>query len=93
MTTNHTAEKPHINLTIQGIKGGNTKIQKAGYVLIELRHHQDIITVDDFEGTGNSYKQRELQNIQIIQNGETLFEGSKYELFEILTQHKKTAVK
>lgn len=74
----------NITLTTQGIKGGSTKIQHVGYCLLELRHDQDRITVDDFEGSGANYKQREQQKIQIIQNGAILFEGTKYELFEIL---------
>ena len=74
----------NITITTQGVKGGNTKTNKAGYALIELRHDQDRITIDDFEGQGDSYRQRELQHIEIIQNGKVLFSGSKYELFDIL---------
>jgi hypothetical protein len=73
-----------ISVTTQGIKGGKTKTQKVGYVLTELRHDQDRIIVDDFEGQGNSYKKRELLEITIIQNGKILFKGNKYELFELL---------
>jgi len=82
MNTTHTPE--NISLTTQGIRGGETKSQKAGFVLIELRQDQDRITVDDFEGRGETYKQREMLKIEIIQNGDVLFSGSKYELFEIL---------
>lgn len=74
----------NIGITTQGIKGRQTKTQKVGYALIELRHNHDRITIDDFEGQGSNYKQREEQKIEIIKNGETLFSGSKYELFEIL---------
>ena len=74
----------NITITTQGIKGSNTKTNKAGYALIELRHDQDRITIDDFEGQGRSYRQRELQRIEIIQDGKLLFSGSKYELFDIL---------
>ena len=74
----------NITITTQGVKGGNTKTNKVGYALIELRHDQDRITIDDFEGQGDSYRQRELQRIEIIQNGKVLFSGSKYELFDIL---------
>ena len=73
-----------IGLTTQGVKGGNTKSQKVGYVLISLRHEQDRIIVDDFEGSGDSYKQRESQLIEIIENGKVLFSGSKQELFNQL---------
>lgn len=74
----------NITITTQGVKGGNTKTQYVGYVLCELRHNQDRITIDDFEGQGSNYKQREKQLIEIIENGKVLFSGSKYELFEIL---------
>jgi len=73
-----------LTILTQGVKGGNTKTQKAGYILAELRHEQDRITIDDFQGTGDAYKQRELSLIEIIQNGTVLFSGNKYELFEIL---------
>jgi len=79
----------NLSITTQGIKGGTTKTQKVGYTLIELRHDQDRIVVDDFTGMGNSYRQRELSEIRIIQNGNILFSGDKYELFEILKQNKK----
>jgi hypothetical protein len=74
----------NIHLETQGIKGGKTKTENVGYIMACLRHDQDRITIDDFEGFGKSYKQRELQRIEIIQNGEVLFSGDKYELFEIL---------
>jgi hypothetical protein len=79
----------NIEIYTQGIKGGNVKNQKVGYVLIELRHDQDKISIDDFEGSGDTYKQREQQKIEVIQNGEVLFSGSKYELFDILKALKK----
>ena len=75
----------NLKVTTQGVKGGNTKTEKVGYAMLELRHEQDRIIVDDFQGSGDSYKQRELQQIQIIQNGKVLFNGDKYELFKILT--------
>jgi hypothetical protein len=78
----------NITLTTQGVQGGNTKTSNVGYCLIELRHGQDRITVDDFQGTGRDYKQREFQKIEIIENGNVLFSGSKYELFEVLKKAK-----
>lgn len=78
----------NIQIETQGVKGGNTKTQKVGYLMVCLRHDQDRITIDDFEGQGNTYKQRELQKIEVIQNGKVLFSGSKYDLFEILTKQK-----
>jgi len=74
----------NINITTQGVKGKETKSQNVGYLLACLRHEQDRIVIDDFEGQGSDYKQRELQKIEIIQNGKVLFNGDKYELFEKL---------
>lgn len=74
----------NIHLETQGIKGGKTQVKKVGYLMACLRHGQDRIIIDDFEGFGDTYKQRELQRIEIIKNGEVLFSGSKYELFDIL---------
>ena len=74
----------NINITTQGVKGKETKSQNIGYLLACLRHEQDRIIIDDFEGSGSNYKQRELQKIEIIQNGKVLFSGDKYELFEKL---------
>jgi hypothetical protein len=74
----------NIHIETQGVKGGNTKTQKVGYLIACLRHDQDRITIDDFEGQGKGYKQRELQHIEIIENGKVLFSGDKYELFKIL---------
>lgn len=79
----------NINITTQGVKGGETKSQNVGYLLACLRHNSDRIIIDDYEGAGKDYKQRELQNIEIIQNGKILFSGDKYELFEILKNNQK----
>jgi hypothetical protein len=79
----------NINITTQGIKGSETKSKNVGYLLACLRHDSDRIIIDDFEGTGKDYKQRELQKIEIIQNGKVLFSGDKYELFEILKNNLK----
>ena len=83
----------NITITTQGIKGGKTKTANVGYALIELRHEQDRITIDDFTGTGQRYKQRELQHIEIINNGKVIFSGNKFELFEILKNHQTTQTK
>lgn len=74
----------NIWIETQGVKGGKTQTKEVGFVIACLRHEQDRITIDDFEGFGDNYKQRELQLIEIIENGKVLFSGSKYELFDIL---------
>ena len=83
----------NLTITTQGVRGGNTKTSNIGYVLCELRHDQDRIIIDDFEGSGDNYKQRELQQIEIIQNGEVLFSGDKYELFDIIRKNNENANK
>jgi len=74
----------NIHLETQGVKGGNTQTKKVGYLMACLRHGQDRIIIDDFEGFGDTYKQRELQLIEVYKNGKLLFSGNKYELFDIL---------
>lgn len=78
----------NILVQTQGVKGGDTKTSNVGYILVELRHEQDRITIDDFEGYGLTYKQRESQKIEIIENGNVLFSGDKHELFKILKKNK-----
>ncbi len=79
----------NISVHTQGVKGRNSQTKNVGYASVALRHEQDRITIDDFEGAGESYKQRELQLIEIYQNGVILFHGDKYELFEILRANNK----
>jgi hypothetical protein len=74
----------NIHLETQSIKGGKTKVQKVGFVVIGLRTLTDLISIDDFEGHGDTYKQREHQKIEIVENSKLLFSGTKHELFEIL---------
>lgn len=74
----------NIWLETQGIKGGKTQTKEVGFVIACLRHEQDRITIDDFEGMGDDYKQRELQLVEVYKNGKLLFSGNKYELFDIL---------
>ena len=45
------------------------------------------IVVDDYEGAGSTYKKRDLQQIKITNNGDTLFDGNKYELFNLLKKY------
>lgn len=74
----------NIYLETQGIKGGKTKTQKVGYAIVCFRNHQDRITIDDFYGQGETYKQREVQLIEVIDNGKVIFSGGIKELFERL---------
>lgn len=75
----------NISIETQGVKGGKTtKSSPLGSVQTFLRHEQDFIFIDDFQGFGQTYKQRELTRITIVRNGDVLFCGDKYELFKIL---------
>ena len=78
----------NIHLETQGVKGGKTQTKEVGFLIVCLRHEQDRISIDDFIGSGETYKQREIQRIEIIENGKVLFTGNKYELFEILKNNK-----
>ena len=67
-------------------KKGNAPQYKEnlGYITTFLRHSEDYIIVDDFEGAGENYKQRELTDIRVYQNGTLIFDGNKYDFFEQL---------
>lgn len=73
-----------------GVRGGKLSTKRSvGLVKVDLRHPEDIIMVDDYQGTGSDYKKRELSLITISQNGKCMFSGTKYELYEILEKNKK----
>ena len=75
----------NISAKIQN-KKGNEPIYKEnlGFISTFLRHDEDIIIVDDFQGSGENYKQRELTEIRVYHNGTLIFEGNKYDFFEQL---------
>ena len=58
--------------------------ENLGFVTTFIRHSEDYIIVDDFEGAGETYKQRELTEIRVYHNGTLIFEGNKYDFFEQL---------
>ena len=69
----------------QNKKGGAIQYKEnLGYVTTFIRHSEDYIVVDDFDGAGETYKQRELTEIRVYQNGTLIFEGNKYDFFEQL---------
>ena len=75
------------NLAIKTQKstGNEPKYQEnLGFVTTFINHSEDYIIVDNFEGQGDSYRERELSEIRIYENGILIFSGSKYELFEQL---------
>ena len=75
----------NISAKIQNKKGNEPKYEEdLGFIATFLRHDEDIIIIDDFQGLGENYKQRELTEIRVYQNGELIFEGNKYDFFEQL---------
>lgn len=75
----------NISAKIQNKKGNEPKYEgDLGFIATFLRHDGDIIIIDDFQGLGGNYKQRELTEIRVYQNGELIFEGDKYDFFEQL---------
>ena len=75
----------NLSVKIQNKKGNEPKHKKnLGFVSVSLRHLEDFIVVDDFQGLGENYRQRELTEIRVYQNGELIFEGDKYDFFEQL---------
>ena len=65
---------------------GNCSQHKEGLSFVKtfLRHPNDSIGVDSFEGQGESYREREQALITFLMNGETIFTGTKYELKKLL---------
>ena len=75
----------YLEVQTQNKKGNSPQYKKnLGYVSTFIRHPQDYIVVDDFDGSGETYKQKELTEIRVYQNGTLIFEGDKYEFFEQL---------
>lgn len=69
----------------QNKKGNEPKYKEnLGVIATFLRHDEDIIIVDDFQCSGENYKQRELTEIRVYHNGNLIFQGDKYDFFEQL---------
>ena len=75
----------YLEIRTQNKKGNSPQYKEnLGCVSTFIRHPQDYIVVDDFDGYGKTYKQKELTEIRVYQNGTLIFEGNKYEFFEQL---------
>ena len=78
----------NLYLQIQGIKGGKPKTtEKNGSVWAQFGNN--VINIDNFQGRGEKYKQRETPEILIMEKGnggKTIFEGTFEELKEKLTK-------
>ena len=78
----------NLSIKTQGVRGGEPKFQENIAASTLFLHSEDRISVDVFEGQGNSYKRREREVIEIYENGKLLFSGNRYELFDILKGKK-----
>jgi hypothetical protein len=68
-----------LRLETQGVTGGNTKtVEKNGFVMVNCEEHR--VTFDNFQGRGETYRQRENPLIEIIESGVVLFSGNFSEL-------------
>lgn len=66
-------------------KAGNEPKYKENLGLVSIfMNSEDWISIDLFEGFGNSYRQRETEEITISDNGNIVFKGSFRKLIQIL---------
>lgn len=77
--------KSNIDVSIQGVKGGNYQQHKnKGAVIVKIDcvylGNYNTITVDAFSGRGETYKRAENSLIHIETNEKTLFNGTFEEL-------------
>ena len=75
----------NISVKTQGAKGGNpTWKNSVGYTAVFYNGENNHILSDAFEGSGESYRERKVELIEVAHNGEVLFSGSFNELCDIL---------
>ena len=74
-----------LKIQTQGVKGGNTNTKEVGYSMVSI-DETTRISVDNFEGYGNDYKERATPLIEIIENGVNLFSGTFDELKKKLNE-------
>lgn len=73
----------HLSLITQNSRGNEQKTKNnLGYVFVSFDNTK--IYVDNYEGSGETYKQRETPEIFIESEGKTLFKGTIEELKEKL---------
>jgi hypothetical protein len=72
-----------VDIKTRGVRGGEfSAIKETAHVVVFV-DGADYISVDSFEGQGNSYKKRNKSQIE-IQIGDAYFKGTAEELYEIL---------
>ena len=76
-------EMKNLSAKIQNKKGNEPKYKEnLGFIATFLRHDEDIIIVDDFQGVGENYRQRELTEIRVYQNGKIKINEEKKDIIE-----------
>ena len=75
-----------LNIKTQSKKGDNPKYKEDISFAALFLHDMDLISIDVFEGAGDTYKRREQEEIKIIIFGEELFTGTRSELYELLSK-------
>lgn len=66
-----------LSLSTIGVKGCTTKrTENIGKVAVDIDNSQDYISIDAFEGQGQTYKRRELSEVEISQSGDVIFKGT-----------------
>lgn len=76
-------------LTEQGVRGGNYKTKKTGFVCVKVNdQYTPLLEIDNFEGGGDTFKQREEPLIKIYGDliGTIIFEGTHEQLVEKLSK-------
>jgi hypothetical protein len=79
-----------VTINTQGIKGGLHKMQSVGYVAL-FSDSEKIISVDNFSGFGDTYRQMKEPIICIFGDGQNdcIFEGTHAQLVDLLNKHKE----
>jgi hypothetical protein len=70
--------KTTINLKMQGVKGGDPQWQaNKGYIATHIEGKENgSISIDAFEGQGETYKRREIPLITIFHGGKLVYEDN-----------------
>jgi hypothetical protein len=69
----------------QGITGGGSKMYKIGYVAM-FTGNDKTISIDNFSGRGEEYKQRDQPIVCIFDGQNCIFEGTHEQLIQKLTK-------
>jgi len=67
----------------QGIKGGKSKQEKHGYASLQFDGNK-VLSIDNFTGIGERYKQRENPIVCIFDGFNCIFEGTHEQLINRL---------